>query len=133
MAYESITKKPLFDGMPALIQDAREWRKNYEKYLTEALKKAAELTTEDLQKAASESKDWAPYSKRLYVQLSKDGDIEFMVDGTPEEIEAIEALEYGSLEQAPAPLIRPQMERLTANFKDRVEILMSQEAIASHA
>lgn len=131
MAYES-SKKPLFEGMPALIQDARTWRSKYDDYLTDAINKASAMATEALQLAATEDEDWAPYAKRLYVQF-EDGDLEFMVDGTEEEIEAIEALEYGSLNKAPVPLIRPQVERLSANFKDRVEILLAQEAIASYA
>jgi hypothetical protein len=124
---------PLFSGTPAIILDSYVWEDTFDDTLADALAKAVDLTNHSLQSSIKDDKDWAPFADRLYVRLAKDGGLELMVTGTPEEIQEVEDLEYGTIETPARPFVRTFMHRQADIFMSRIDILLAQEEIAAHA
>lgn len=127
----STSSPPLFSGMPALIADAYAWKDTFDSILSKALYQALGYATNSLRYAAEQDPEWAPYADLLRVEVNEDGELEWKVYGTPDQIKAVEELEYGTIGQSPRPLLRTQIKRQTDIMRDRVDIILSQEAIAN--
>ena len=79
-----------------------------------------------MRKAAKDDAAWAPYADLLSMEY-RDGEIQYVVTGTPEQHEEIDTLEYGGLGDTPAPFLRTFSMRQNAILAKRLESIIAQE------
>ncbi len=119
--------KPLISGTPFMVTDTYDWQDDFENILSRAVASAEDYASKSLRYAASQDEDWAPYKDLLSVEYHE-GALHYVLTGTPEQIQAMENLEYGLSGTPPRPLIRPQVQRQSDILGHRIELILAQEA-----
>lgn len=116
-----------FSGAPAFIAYTYDWADDFENTLGKAIESAKGYASKSLRYGASQDDAWKPYADNLSVEYA-DGAFHYVLSGTPEEIQAMTDLEYGTPTQSPNPLLRPQLQRQNDILAHRIDLILAQEA-----
>lgn len=96
--------------------------------LMTAVSKALEVGNESLQKELRSDERWKPWADN--VRIEWDGsEFSYVLDGTPEDQEAMRAIEYGTQDAPPSPILRKHSFRLGVSTAKAVEDAMNEEVI----
>lgn len=119
--------KSLFTGAPAFIASTYDWADDFEEVLGKAIESVRDYASKSLRYWATKDASWKPYAGNLSVEYA-DGSFHYVLSGTPEEIQAMTDLEYGTPTQAPNPLLRPIVQRQNDILGHRIDLILAQES-----
>jgi hypothetical protein len=94
--------------------------------VVDLIEELMEETTIEMQDAALMDPEWAPYASYLTVDV-EDGNINYGYDAGMSMSEDIDALEYGTIETSPNPLIRSFAVRNKSEFNNDLKDKMAEE------
>jgi hypothetical protein len=91
------------DGAP--LAASQIYHLDSESLIAEAVSTALLTGNRSLQAALKDNERWKPYADKITIEW--DGqEFAYMLDGTPEEVAAMKAIEYGTPGSPPAPILR---------------------------
>jgi hypothetical protein len=125
--HTSTGSKSLFSGEPAFIASTYDWADQFEEVLGRAIESAKDFASKSLRYGAQQDDAWKPFVNNLSVEYA-DGAFHYVLSGTPEEIQAMTDLEYGTPSQPASPLLRPQLQRQNDILAHRIDLILAQES-----
>lgn len=101
----SSTTDGIVSGDPWVLVGGEFLVRDFSRDLQDRIEAAMRKLRSDIRKAAEVDVDWAPYADHIDVQFA-DEEIQFVLSGDEAALAQMEALEYGSPEVEPKPLLR---------------------------
>lgn len=126
MAYSNSAISPsstgkMLTGNFSVLENLEHFMDNLNSHVDNSLSDALGYARADLRKSALDHPDWMPYADNLTVH-HRGGEFVYGMSGSPEKVQAMNDLEYGSQAGDPKPLLRLKAHRYNAEMVDRLKV-----------
>ena len=105
----------------SVLDDIQEFVDNIESLIEDSMTDTVRYAQDDLRESALAHPSWRQYADNLTVHHSN-GEIVYGMSGTPEQVQAMNELEYGSQAGDPQPLLRLKAHRYDRERAERMKV-----------